>query len=125
MTYRLVIDGNLSNLNDYIKQLNINKFRGAELKRQSERLVITHIKRQLRNVKISKPVHIDYLWIEPNHKRDLDNICSFGMKVIQDALVSSGVLENDGWKNIVGFTHRFAVDAKNPRIEITIKEQVS
>lgn len=52
----------------------------------------------------------------------MDNISSFGRKVIQDALVKAGVLRNDGWKEIRGFSDRFAVDAENPRIEVEIEE---
>ena len=42
--------------------------------------------------------------------------------MIQDALVECGVLQNDGWKNIVGFSDDFFVDPKNPRIEVDIEE---
>lgn len=56
-------------------------------------------------------------------RRDLDNISSFGRKVIQDALVNAAVLKGDGWKHVVGFSDRFEVDKKNPRIEVKIIEQ--
>lgn len=77
---------------------------------------------QLGRLRITKPVYIRYHWIEPNKKRDLDNISSFGRKVIQDALVKTKVLQNDGWANIVGFCDSFSVDKNNPRIEIEIEE---
>lgn len=54
--------------------------------------------------------------------RDKDNISSFGRKVIQDGLVRVGVLKNDGWKHIEGFSDRFRVDEKNPRVEVEIIE---
>lgn len=73
-------------------------------------------------MRIEKPVFMEYLWIEPNRRRDKDNISSFGRKVIQDALVSAGVLKDDGWKHVVGFSDRFEVDKENPRIEVIIKE---
>lgn len=63
-----------------------------------------------------------YAWYEPNKRRDLDNVSSFGRKVIQDALVETRVLENDGWKNIVGFQDNFYIDADNPRVEVVIRE---
>lgn len=50
----------------------------------------------------------------------MDNISSFGRKVIQDALVTMGVLQNDGWKEITGFQDEFFVDKHNPRIEVEI-----
>ena len=42
--------------------------------------------------------------------------------MIQDALVNKGVLKNDGWEHIVGFSDRFDVDTQNPRIEVLIRE---
>lgn len=65
---------------------------------------------------------MSYTWYEPNKRRDLDNVSSFGRKVIQDALVETRVLENDGWKNIVGFQDNFYIDADNPRVEVVIRE---
>ena len=76
----------------------------------------------MRGVKLEKPVFMEYLWVEPNRRRDLDNISSFGRKVIQDALVDTGVLKNDGWKHVVGFSDKFDVDKENPRIEVLIRE---
>lgn len=85
-------------------------------------IVAIAIRQCMRGVKIEKPVFMEYLWIEPNRRRDLDNISSFGRKVIQDALVDTGVLKDDGWKYVVGFSDKFEVDKKEPRIEVRIKE---
>ena len=60
--------------------------------------------------------------MKKNRKRDLDNISAFAHKVIQDGLVQCGLLANDGWKNIVGYSDDFYVDKDNPRIEVTIRE---
>ncbi len=119
MEYKFTIDGTLPNLNDYIHQLYISKFRVAELKRTSEQLISAFIKKYLRSVEISKPVQIGILWVEPDKKRDLDNIAA-AKKFIFDALVKSKVLQNDGWAQITGFSDSFAVDKENPRIEVTI-----
>ena len=54
-------------------------------------------------------------------RRDKDNI-AFAKKFIQDSLVHAGVLQNDGWKHIEHFTDDFAVDPKNPRVEVVIEE---
>ena len=64
---------------------------------------------------------MSYRWYEPNKRRDLDNVSSYGRKVIQDALVEVGVLKDDSWKQITGFTDAFYVDKKNPRIEVEIE----
>ena len=71
---------------------------------------------------IDRPVFIYYRFYEKNKRRDLDNISGFAHKVIQDALVKNGILENDGWANITGFDDSFFIDNEHPRIELTIHE---
>jgi Holliday junction resolvase RusA-like endonuclease len=92
------------------------------MKKNAIRLVSAYIYQQLRNVHTENKVRIDYVWYEKNKKRDYDNISGFGRKVIQDALVENGVICNDGWKNISGFSDLFYVDKENPRIEVIITE---
>ncbi|GHU57537.1 hypothetical protein AGMMS49975_23280 [Clostridia bacterium] len=70
---------------------------------------------------LKTPVTLDYLWVEKNRKRDKDNI-AFAHKFIQDALVKSGKLINDGWAGVAGFSHRFTLDKKYPRVEVEITE---
>ena len=123
MQYNLIIPGRLPGLNEYIKACRANKFAGAAMKKDCETAIGWHIKIHLKGVKITKPVYLNYIWYEKDKKRDLDGITSFGMKVIQDALVDTGVLQGDGWKNIIGFSHSFEVSRNNPRIEILIEER--
>ncbi len=56
----------------------------------------------------------------PNQKKDPDNLV-FAKKFILDGLVASGVLENDGWKQVKSFQDTWAVDKENPRVEVTIE----
>ncbi len=122
MEYLLTIPGTLNNLNDYIAAERTHRQKGAKMKAFNEDIVIIAIRQCMRDVKIEKPVFMQYTWVEPNKRRDKDNISSFGRKVIQDALVSAGVLKDDGWKYVVGFADRFEVDKDNPRIEVLIRE---
>ena len=122
MQYKLVIEGRLPALNEYILASNSNRHKGNELKKNTEEIITGYILQQLRKVKITKPVRMDYIWYEPTKKRDLDNVSSFGRKCIQDALANFGVLYNDGWKQIVGFSDLFYIDKERPRIEIIITE---
>jgi Holliday junction resolvase RusA-like endonuclease len=92
------------------------------MKSRNEAIVINAIRQCMRGVKIDKPVFMEYRWYERNKRRDLDNISSFGRKVIQDSLVCAHVLKNDGWKEIDGFSDAFFVDADHPRIEVVIRE---
>lgn len=122
MEYLLTIPGTLPNLNDYIAAERTNRHKGAKMKADNGNIVAVAIRQCLRGVRIEKPVFMEYTWIEPSRRRDKDNISSFGRKVIQDALVQCGVLQDDGWKYVVGFSDRFEVDRENPRIEVLIKE---
>lgn len=122
MDYLLVIKGKLNNLNDYIGACRTNPYAGAKMKADNEQIVKCAIYSQMRKVRITSPVVMEYHWYEVNKRRDLDNISSFGRKVIQDALVDTKVLVNDGWKEIKGFSDSFDVDSENPRIEVEIKE---
>lgn len=119
---KLVIPGPLPGLNDYIDADRTNRHKGANLKRSAQNIVILCAKKQLRGFRPKGPVRMAYTWYERDRRRDKDNISSFGRKVIQDGLVKSGVLQNDGWANIDGFSDRFEVDRKNPRVEIEIEE---
>ncbi len=122
MEYLLTIPGTLNNLNDYILAERTNRHKGAKMKASNGDIVAVAIRQCMRGVKIEKPVFMEYLWVEPNRRRDKDNISSFGRKVIQDALVQYGVLKDDGWKFVVGFSDKFDVDKENPRIEVLIRE---
>lgn len=126
MYYQFTIGKQLCNLNDYLKAERV-VFRGRGghlqtkgniLKHDTQNYIITQIRRDLKGLKITKPIKIHYRFYEPNKKRDLDNIMSFAMKVTQDSLVLAGVLENDGWNQIYGISAEFFVDANNPRIEV-------
>ncbi|EOT29446.1 hypothetical protein C805_00029 [Eubacterium sp. 14-2] len=122
MEYNLIIPGALPNLNDYIAAERTNRHKGAKMKADSGNIVAAAIRQCMKGVRIDSPVFMEYTWIEPSRRRDKDNISSFGRKVIQDALVQCGVLKDDGWKHVVGFSDRFKVDKENPRIEVLIKE---
>ena len=121
MRCKLTLPGTLPGLNEYIRDERTNRLKAAAVKRGTENLIGYCIKEQLRNVKFTRPVSIRYLWVESNKRRDKDNI-AFAKKFVQDALVTMGVLQNDGWREIASFTDEFAVDAKNPRVEIEICE---
>lgn len=118
---KFIIPGKLPGLNDYTANNRGNKYSGAKIKKGCDRLIQVEIRRQLGSLKLSSPVSISYHWHEQNKRRDKDNI-AFAKKFINDALVKSGVLAGDGWRNIKGFSDYFYVDPKNPRIEIEIEE---
>ena len=120
---KLIIKGRLHGLNEYISAERTNKYIAANMKSSDMEVVLWSAKASLRDWKASGRVRMKYKWYEPNQRRDMDNVSSWGRKVIQDALVEGGYLTNDGWKNISGFTDDFYVDRSNPRIEVEIEEE--
>lgn len=121
-TYTFTIPGRLPGLNEYIDAERRHRMKAAQMKSRYEHLIKQCIRTKLGMVKITSPVHIDYHFYEPNRRRDKSNISGYARKLIEDALVQSGVLQNDGWKNIDGYTDHFDVDGKRPRVEVTITE---
>ena len=117
----LVIDGQLPNLNDYTKACRTNRYAGAKMKADAEKIIGFYILRQLCGVSFKNTVKLSFRWYEPNKRRDLDNIC-FAKKFILDALVGNGIIVADGWNGVAGFTDQFFIDKENPRIEVDIYE---
>lgn len=69
-----------------------------------------------------KKCRIGFTWIEPDRRRDIDNI-SAGKKYILDALVSLGVLPDDSWKHVKGFLpENFEADKNNWGVKVEIRE---
>lgn len=124
--HKFVIRGTLPGLNDYLKaerSFSRKHSCGNDMKQQNQFLICNAIRTQLKRLRIEHPVHISYTYYEPNKRRDLDNIAGVAHKFVQDSLVKCGVLENDGWRNIKGFSDQFYVDRKNPRIEVLLIEE--
>lgn len=71
---------------------------------------------------LESPALLMFEWVEPDMRRDKDNIAGGGVKQIIDAMRKSKILKNDGWRYVTGFGHEFAVNAKQPHIRVTIIE---
>jgi len=117
------IHNTLPGLNEilYIKHGKFGHFGYQRMKRDCEEriglcLAISHIKPV-------KRAWIDFEWIEKNRRRDPDNITAGGRKFILDTLVWAGILKDDGWDEVAGWTDKFTVNKDNPGIKLTIKEK--
>jgi hypothetical protein len=100
---RLEIPIKLQSLNDYIKACRSNKYMGAKMKKEIEEELSIYINKL---PKFDRPIRINFIWVEENKKRDLDNIC-FAKKFILDAMQEYGKLANDNRKWVTGFTDSF------------------
>ena len=91
------------------------------MKKNTQALVIAYIRRaKLR--RCSRPVYLVYEHYVADRRRDRDNIASIAHKVIQDALVVSWILKDDGWDYVLNSFDTWHIDRKNPRIVVTIEE---
>lgn len=114
---KLIIPGELTDLNTYISAERSNRYAGAKIKREMTDY-ITWLAKSLKT-EIRTPVRITYRWYCKDKRKDKDNV-AFAKKFIQDGLVNAGVLKNDGWNDIEGFNDRFYIDKENPRVEVQI-----
>lgn len=119
----LTIPGRLPGLNEYTSACRTNHMTGAKMKQDSQDVVLWAIRAKMRRVHFDKPVFILFTFYEKDRRRDRDNVASYARKVIQDALVKAGTLEDDGWDHVTGYLDQFKVDSKNPRIVVEFIEQ--
>jgi len=105
-------------LNDYAKALRKHYLRGADMKREVQADTCVFIKRIK---KFDKPVFLKFHWVEPNRKRDLDNIAS-SKKFVLDALVNQDILEDDGPDYVIGFQDTFEY-GDDYKLVLTIEER--
>ena len=110
----------LPSLNEYSNAERTHRKKGATMKRRAERSLITEI-HAARLKPVKDQVFLSYHWIMKDKRKDKDNI-AFAQKFVQDALVGAGILANDGWKEVEGFSHRFSVDKETPRLILKIEE---
>jgi Holliday junction resolvase RusA-like endonuclease len=116
-----VIEGRLDGMNTIIDTNRYHKMAGAKEKKQQQRICAEAIRAcGVQPVK-AYPVCIKINWIEPNARRDPDNIAT-GKKFIFDALQETGVLRNDSMKEIWRIEEGFGVDSDYPRIVVIIRE---
>ena len=119
----LTIPGRLPGLNEYTNACRTNPKKGNLMKREAQEAVMWQILAQMRRCKFTRPVFLLFTFYEQDRRRDKDNVSSFARKVIQDALVKCGTLQDDGWDYVTGALDRFEVDRDNPRIVVEFIEQ--
>ena len=101
--FKFKIQGRMQALNDYTK---VNRgrsgiFLGSKYKKEQTDDVANQILAQ-NPPKFTKPVIVEFHWIEINKKRDPDNFV-FAKKFVLDGMVKAGLIAKDGWSNIDSF----------------------
>ena len=121
-TFKLTIPGPMPCLNDIIDAAKGHGGRGygySSMKAKWTQHVAWHVKAA--RVPPLGRVRMSFLWIENSRRRDPDGISAGGIKFLLDGFVVAGMLVNDGWKQIAGWTDAFEV-GQPARVEVTIEE---
>ena len=105
-------------LNDVIAAAKRSPYSYAAKKKKAQTAIVWLLKSQGVPV-IPGRNHYAFTWYIKDRRKDPDNIAA-GYKVIFDAMQEAGIIENDGHKQISGFSHEFKLDKKRPRVEITV-----
>lgn len=114
------IPGRLPALNEWTRACKSHYGKAGRMKREAQDMILWAMKAA--KVKpVKGKVIVRFTWIEPNMRRDQDNI-AFAKKFIFDALQEGGVIQNDGWKHVDGFSDTFRLNKANPRIVVEIEE---
>lgn len=121
--HALIIPGRLPGMNEYTNTCRSNPQKGNRMKQEAQTAIMWQISAQMRGCKFQGPVFLIYRFFERDRRRDKDNVSGFAHKVIQDALVQRGVLEDDGWGYVTGSLDLYEVDKENPHIVVEFIEQ--
>ena len=118
MNHKITIPCELADMNEIVKLAKRSPFAYSKLKKDNTNICAWASKKLPKMERI----RLKITYICKDKKKDPDNI-AVAKKFILDGLVAAGVIENDGWGQIAGWTEEFEVDKKNPRIEIEIEEE--
>lgn len=116
---KLVIEGELTALNEFINAERRNRYVAAKIKKdETGYCQDVAEKSDLKLQEADFPCVLIITWYVKNKRKDADNI-AFAKKFILDGLVEAGVLPNDNRKYVQGFTDIVKEDKERQRIEIT------
>jgi hypothetical protein len=105
-------------MNDYISTG--SRFAYNNDKKRWARAIAFEI-RQARLLPMQR-VYVRWTWFEKSKRRDPDNFSSIGKKFIFDALKETGIIPNDGWTHIAGWSDRWEVNATQPGVFVELEE---
>ena len=120
MIQSFFIDGKLPGLNEIIAASKVRRGKWSQYLDMKEsyggyvQMVIKQAK-----LKPMQKAAITCTWVEPNRRRDLDNV-RVGFKFIGDALVSCGVLPNDGQAHVTHLEDFYTVDKVKPGVMVEL-----
>ena len=126
MMQQFTIEGRLDGLNEYTRACRSHNKSGHRMKKANQEIVERFIQ-SAHLEPYEGAVQIHYTFFEKPHPsngamRDKSNIAAFAIKVIEDALQAQGIIKNDNWKYMAGYSCSFYRASERPRIVVTIEE---
>lgn len=125
---RVEIPMRLPSLNDYVDACRTSGVRGYyknkhwnkgnEMKQRVQADIMPYLKKL---GVFNNGIKVEFTWIEPDKRRDLDNIC-FAKKFILDAMVKGGVIPDDSRKYVTGFRDNFGYSKGEPKVIVEVIE---
>ena len=120
------IEGRLDGLNEYTAACRKSAKGGGACKRRNEDRVREAIRAAgLRPMMTPVIVHIT--WVEGAKEgssrfvpRDKDNI-RFAAKFILDALVSEGIIRDDGWSHVAEIADSYRLNRSEPKVSVMLE----
>jgi len=123
MIYRFTIEGRLPGLNDFKSSARGRPWWACQKAKQEAMNRVMWDLRRFQVPHFVVPVTIRIREVEPNARRDRDNVSGGASKVILDAMKHLGIIKNDSRKWVLDCRHDTTqIDKKNPRIEVEIEE---
>lgn len=118
---RFEVPGRLPGANEYQAACRRHPKEGARMKREATDSVAWCAKAAgLRRMR--PPVRVSITWVEPNMRRDKDNI-RFGAKFVLDGLREAGVIGNDNWEWVESIADSYTVNRSDPRVIVEVEEK--
>lgn len=124
--YRITITGFDSGLNEVLNGVfydyKTRRIYNRE-KKKNDDLMVRQLRRcDFKNVKFKTPIAVSYKFYVKDKRHDRMNIASAFDKSFLDSLQKVGMLNNDGYDDVVDFSFEWELDKLNPRVEVTITE---
>lgn len=120
MKYSVCIKGILPAMDEYLYASKAHSSASERLRRDALAKCMSQIRLQLPDIRITKSVRLHFKWVEPNYRRGLADISSFGHSIVEEALMQCSVLTRESV--VIGYTDIISVDAFEPKIVIEIEE---
>lgn len=112
------VRGTMPGLNEYIRAERANRYAASKMKRaQTERVALAAAAQGMPG--FTCPVEVTITWVEPNRRRDVDNV-AFAKKFVLDGMVRAGVIPDDSPRYVSAISDRFAYDRSDPRVEVEV-----